>query len=126
MKKQQQLGMNPSTASGRLVKDVLYSLVVKTDQNNCFHCGFPMSRETFSIEHKVPWLDSEDPLRLFFDLENISFSHQACNSSAARSGVKKYATREEAQQAKLKQSRERRKAIYDPSHRSQRYQNTGH
>lgn len=84
MKKQQQLGMNPSTAANRLVKDVLYSLVVKTGQNNCYHCGFPMSRETFSIEHKEAWLDSEDPLKLFFDLDNISFSHHSCNIKAGR------------------------------------------
>lgn len=76
--------MNTSTASGRLVKDILYSLVVKTGQNNCFVCGFPMSRDTFSIEHKTPWLGSENPVKLFFDLENIAFSHHKCNIRAAR------------------------------------------
>jgi hypothetical protein len=85
MKKQSQLGINPSTASHRLVKDILYSLVLKTDQNNCFQCGKPMSRETFSIEHRVPWLDSENPVGLFFDLDNISFSHKTCNYEAKRS-----------------------------------------
>ena len=126
MKKQQQLGMNPSTAAGRLVKDILYKFVVDTGQNACYHCGSQMSRETFSIEHKEPWLDSDDPKGLYFDLDNISFSHQSCNSSAARSGVRKYETPEEARQAQLKQSRERRKAIYDPAQRSERYQTTGH
>jgi hypothetical protein len=84
MKKHTQLGMNPSTASGRLNKDILYSLVVKTNQNACFHCGEQMTRETFSIEHKEPWLDSEDPVKMFFDLSNISFSHRSCNYEAAR------------------------------------------
>lgn len=83
MKKQSQLGMNPSTASGRLVKDLLFSFVVKFG-NRCFHCGGDLTRETFSIEHKKPWLDSEDPVRLYFDLENIAFSHQSCNRAAAR------------------------------------------
>lgn len=126
MKKQQQLGMNPSTAAGRLVKDILYKFVVDTGQNACYHCGEQMSRETFSIEHKEPWLDSENPLGLYFDLENISYSHQSCNSGAARSAKRKYETPEEANQAKLKQSRERRKAIYDPTQRSERYKTTGH
>lgn len=84
MKKQTQLGMNPGTASHRLVKDILYSLVVKTEQNACFHCGEQMTRETFSVEHKEPWLDSEDPVKMFFDLDNISFSHMRCNTAAAR------------------------------------------
>lgn len=83
-KKAEQLGMNPSTATGRLTKDVLYHLVCKTGQNKCFHCGEEMSRDSFSIEHKTPWLDSEDPVKLFFDLENISFSHLSCNSKASR------------------------------------------
>lgn len=78
-KKKNQLGMNPSTASGRLVKDLLWSFIVKTSQNDCYKCSKPMSRETFSIEHKVPWLDSEDPLSLYFDLDNIAYSHLECN-----------------------------------------------
>jgi|JI10StandDraft_1071094.scaffolds.fasta_scaffold10823_6 hypothetical protein len=84
IKKENQLGMNPSTASGRLVKDILYSLVVQTNKDNCHHCGKKINREDFSIEHKVPWLDSEDPQYLFFDLSNIAFSHLKCNTSAAR------------------------------------------
>lgn len=82
-KKKKQLGMNPSTASGRLVKDILWSFIVDTEREKCFHCGEPMTRETFSIEHKIPWLDSEDPIGLFFDLDNISFSHHSCNCAAA-------------------------------------------
>lgn len=83
-KKKMQLGMNPSTASHRLVKDVLWSLIVKTDQHDCCKCGEPMSRETFSIEHIEPWLDSEDPVGLYFDIENIGFSHLKCNIADAR------------------------------------------
>ena len=86
MKKQNQLGMNPSTAANRLVKDVLFKLVCDTGRNVCHQCSEPMERETFSIEHKTPWLDSNDPLGLYFNLENISFSHRVCNIKAARRG----------------------------------------
>ena len=78
MKKQHQLGMNPSTASGRLVKDLLWNFVETTGQSACCKCGEPMSRETFSIEHVTPWLDSDDPVVLYFDLTNISYSHRVC------------------------------------------------
>lgn len=94
-KKSLQLGMNASTANGRLVKDILYSLIVKTGQNKCCKCKMPMSRDTFSIEHLVPWLDSEEPLKLFFDLENIYFSHLKCNCESARKPQKKYFTEDE-------------------------------
>lgn len=36
------------------------------------------------IEHKIPWLDSDKPKELFFDLENIGFSHLSCNIKARR------------------------------------------
>ena len=84
MKKHNQLGMNPSTASNRLVKDLLWDLVVKTGQDSCYCCGEKMERSNFSIEHKEPWLDSEDPLGKYFDLGNIAFSHKSCNYAEAR------------------------------------------
>ena len=83
-KKKQQLGMNPSTASGRLVKDLLWNFVETTGQSACCKCGEPMSRETFSIEHTTPWLDSDDPVGLYFDISNISYSHLRCNIETAR------------------------------------------
>jgi hypothetical protein len=83
-KKKEQLGMNPSTASGRLVKDILWNLIVQTKQDNCCKCNEQMTRETFSIEHVKPWLDSDDPIGLYFDLNNISFSHLSCNVADAR------------------------------------------
>ena len=83
-KKSIQLQENFSTASGKLVKDILWNFLIKSSQIMCFHCETPMTRDTFSIEHKVPWLDSKNPRELFFDLENISFSHKSCNCSKAR------------------------------------------
>ena len=58
-KKHAQLGMNAGTAQNRLVKDILFSLITECGKNACFHCGKTMSRKDFSIEHKIPWLDSE-------------------------------------------------------------------
>jgi len=82
-KKKEQLGMNPSTANGRLLKDLLFDFAVKAG-HVCYRCKKPLDRETFSIEHMEPWLDSEDPIKLFFDLENIGYSHLPCNVAASR------------------------------------------
>ena len=57
--------MNPSTASHRLVKDILYKLIQEKGEL-CYRCNNPMTRDTFSIEHKTAWLDSGDALNLFF------------------------------------------------------------
>lgn len=125
MKKQTQLGMNPSTASHRLVKDTLWKLVVATGQDKCNRCGQPMTRETFSIEHKIPWLDSDDPVGLFFDQDNIAFSHLRCNIADGRRPLKKYANAEEARQAELKRNREYRRKIYCPVKRAEKYRREG-
>lgn len=83
-KKNLQLGMNISTASSKLSRDLLWNFIGTTGNNECYRCGEPMTRDTFSIEHKIPWLDSEDPVGLFFSIDNISYSHLSCNSAARR------------------------------------------
>jgi len=87
--KNKQLGMNAGTASGRLLKDILFSFVLSSG-GVCFRCGKPMTRETFSVDHKVPFLHSDDPVGLFFDLTNIAYSHRVCNIVAARRPNKIY------------------------------------
>ena len=114
--------MNPSTASNRLVKDILYDFVVKAN-HRCFHCGEELSRDTFSIEHKIPWLHSEDPLELFFDLGNIAFSHLRCNIGAARQPNKKYFSEEERVEAANRLSRAR--YVHSPEKRREKYLRLG-
>ena len=82
-KKSKQLGMNHSTAAGRLRKKVLFMLVQRLKLDECFRCKkLIVDVNDLSIEHKKPWLD-EDP-RLFWDMGNIAFSHRNCNSLASR------------------------------------------
>lgn len=83
-KKSDQLGMNYSTASGRLVKDILWSFIEASGRDLCHVCGKKMERTTFSIEHIIPWQDSANPVGMFFDVKNISFSHLSCNIAGAR------------------------------------------
>jgi len=119
-KKNEQLGMNPSTAQQRLVKDTLFRLVV-TAGYVCFRCGQPLVRENFTIE---PWLDSENPKELFFDQNNVAFSHAPCNFSAARK-PSKYPTEEERRQARNKSQREHNAREYTKEKRRERYITTG-
>jgi len=48
-----------------------------------------MTRQNFSIEHKKPWLDEPNAAKLYFDLNNVTFSHSACNKGAARKPTRK-------------------------------------
>lgn len=85
LKKTAQLGVNISTASGVLRKQIMFHLAQKCGLDTCFKCGKKIADvDDFTIEHKIPWLDSEDPVKLFFDMDNIAFSHHACNVGTAR------------------------------------------
>lgn len=71
------------TAANRLRKAILFDLVCRLGLDVCHHCEKKIEDiDNFSIEHKTPWLDSDDPVGLFFDMENIAFSHLKCNSVA--------------------------------------------
>jgi len=89
--KENQLGMNPSTASNRLVKQLLFSFGERLDMQWCFQCGAKIDGiDDMSIEHKIPWLHSEDPIGLYYDLDNIAFSHKICNYAASRARSSKH------------------------------------
>lgn len=101
--KAEALGMAHGTASARLKRMILFSLICKLEENFCFRCG----KEIFtpgdlSIEHKEPWLHADNPVATFFDLDNIAFSHLSCNSGAASQVRQKYFTREERRVARRK------------------------
>lgn len=77
------------TASNRLRKSIIFMLLKKQNLNFCFQCNSEIVFENeLSIEHKVPYLDSENPIELFFDLNNIAFSHLKCNIGAAKKSWK--------------------------------------
>lgn len=76
------LGMHPATASGKLLRDLLFSFI-EEKEITCHRCGGKLLRDNFSIEHKEAWMSADDPLTSFFDLTNVTYSHRFCNYSAA-------------------------------------------
>lgn len=83
--KDKTLGMNFSTATNRLRKKIMFHLAGKVGKTECYHCSKIIKvASDFTIEHEIPWLYSVDPINLFFDIKNISFSHRKCNVDAAR------------------------------------------
>ena len=91
-KKAAQLGMSIGMATHKLRKAIMFDLVKKAGIDRCYRCGEQiLDIDNFSIEHKERWLDSENPQKLFFDLNNIAFSHLGCNSSSKRNGHERIA-----------------------------------
>ena len=73
-----QLGMPIGTAYARLKKSVMFSLLQQLNQDICYRCNKKIeTSEELSIDHIKPWLYNN--IKLFWDLNNISFSHVKCN-----------------------------------------------
>ncbi len=121
------LGMPIGTAANRLRKMILFSLVCRLELNTCYQCGKEiLAVGDLSIEHKEPWLQADDPVTSFFDLDNIAFSHLSCNIAAGVRPTKKYANARERKSAENK----RRWARMTPEQRKQdwrkRYERYGY
>lgn len=77
-KKSNQLGMPFGTACGQLRKKILFHLLQKLNEDVCYRCSKKIKElKNLSIEHKLSWLDVSP--NLFWDLNNIAFSHLSCN-----------------------------------------------
>ena len=82
-KKNEALGMNFSTASAQLKKNLMFKFMQVLNLDQCFQCGEVIDAvDQLSVEHKQPWLSATDPKAAFFDLNNIAFSHLSCNVAA--------------------------------------------
>jgi len=87
-KMEQLLGEKLSIAKSRLNKLLMYELAKKCNMDICFRCGERIVNiEDFTIDHKESWLLSDDAVKLFYDMDNIAFSHAKCNYEA---GTKNY------------------------------------
>ena len=74
----EQLGMSQGAANHRLRKNILFSLLEKLAANRCHSCGLWIDTvDELSIEHIKPW-EGRDA-ELFWDIDNIAFSHVQCN-----------------------------------------------
>lgn len=75
-----QLGMSQGTAVHRLRKNIMFKFAQDLGYDDCFACGRKIETpEDLSIEHKEPWESRLNGDKLFWDLDNIAFSHIKCN-----------------------------------------------
>lgn len=80
-----QLGMSQGAANNKLRKNILFSLIQRLELDFCFKCGEGIHNvNELSIEHKLPW-EGRDT-QLFWSLDNIAFSHLACNRPHIQNG----------------------------------------
>jgi hypothetical protein len=76
--KEKQLGMALGTACHRLRMLIMFRLIQRLREDVCFKCKNKiLSAKECSIEHKTDWQNNDTSL--FWDLDNIAFSHRKCN-----------------------------------------------
>lgn len=77
-RKSEELGMPFGTACHQLRKSVMFHLLQKHGENVCYRCSRVIETvDDLTIEHKQTWLGVD--VKLFWDLNNIAFSHAKCN-----------------------------------------------
>jgi len=96
------LGMSFHTARARLERDLLFKFATELG-HVCYRCQQPMPRDNFSVDHMENWSTAESPIKAYFDLKNVAFSHIHCN--AANTSKRKYFTAEEKAEAKRQNER---------------------
>ncbi len=76
--------MNYSTATHQLKKKLMLKLAKQCGMSYCYRCGKEIeTAEDLSVDHKESWLNSENPVKMFWDVDNLAFSHRTCNSDAS-------------------------------------------
>ena len=78
------LGESHGKANHRLRKMLLFKYAKLAGHLDCHQCKKPIENiDDFSIEHTISWQTADDPVSVFFNLDDIAFSHLGCNVAAA-------------------------------------------
>lgn len=97
--KKLQLGIDPGTAAHRLRMNILFQLAGECNKLSCYRCNeLIQTVDDFSIDHKKPWLYNNPDL--FWDLNNIAFSHRSCNYSNKRNNTDRTTQKEKVRRNK--------------------------
>lgn len=82
------LGMSYGAARGKLIKQIMFDMVKQLGVDNCVRCGETIDCiEDLSIEHIQPW--ENQSAELFWDMDNIAFSHLSCNKGHTSGSIKR-------------------------------------
>jgi hypothetical protein len=85
--REEALGMPYGTAFSRLRKLVLFDCLKRHGENVCYRCGRGITCcSEMSFEHKLPW--ERGSSELFWDINNVAFSHLKCNAAAGGAGTR--------------------------------------
>lgn len=123
-KKSAFLGIPFGTACNKLRKIVLFNILKKHGENLCKRCGKEIEFiSELSLEHIKPWEGIS--VELFWDLNNIGFSHLHCNVRAASKPNKKYFTPEDKLIADRKRNATLMRKRYTTEKRREKKERTG-
>lgn len=76
-------------SSGVLIKRLLFRELEKSGPISCYRCGKPIAVDDFTIDHKNR--HEGDP-SVWWDLDNIAYSHYSCNAAHNGASEKRWIT----------------------------------
>lgn len=86
------LGHNQIAHATRVLKnEIIWDFLLKTGATLCYRCNKPLTKQNWTIDHIIPWRNSQNPKLRFFDISNIAYSHLSCNSTANKHNYAGYA-----------------------------------
>ena len=117
--KRKSLGMCPSAADRMLLRKLLFKFI---PDRACHRCGEQMAEDNFSVEHAKFWRHEPNAIKLFFDLDNIVFSHHKCNSAFTR---RRHATDKDRLAARRANNIKSKRKLYTTEKRRAQWLRTG-
>lgn len=125
-KKCDALGISYGAACNRLRKNLLFTLASRLGLLNCHRCGGMIETVAeFSIDHITAWENSGSPIDIFFDVENIAFSHLRCNIAAASKDAQRiYSSKQEKSRKNFRTYYEKNKKEWNARRNERRRKKT--
>ena len=79
-KYEKQLGMTLGKARNVLYAKMLLHYAKESGNDFCSKCNQPIDLPSeVSLDHIIPWRNSEQATELYFDINNVSLAHKKCN-----------------------------------------------
>lgn len=76
------IGFNQVAHARRvLMKILMFNYAKRLGLANCYRCKKELELSDFTIDHIEGWRNKSNAKELFFDVDNIRFSHHSCNSA---------------------------------------------
>lgn len=81
LRKRRALGRHHAGAQQSLIRALAFEYLYLMQNGKCWRCKEDLGKGAWHLDHKIAWLNSDDPKKNFYDIRNLAASHPECNMS---------------------------------------------